>query len=859
MINIIGMKTTLHISFSLAAFVFSIVLYVLIRAMGSGEKNKNLTFQTFVITIIIGNFISILDNIFRDAGVFPTPIWIQLFLLLLVYFTNILLTYYMALYMESFFDEFRYKRLFFRINTGFMIAGILLSIIAYVRQFIIYDGDAILTSFPIILRVILGYVFELYYIIYCLVLFTIFRKTLNARAQMTSVAAFVVVIGSILIELLNTVGIGSGILYNYFGAVLGLYIFYIGVETPDYRNLMQTLTDLDKAKRAADEANRSKSDFLANMSHEIRTPINAVLGMNEMILREAEDDTILTYSENIDNAGKTLLGLINDILDFSKIEAGKIEIIPVDYDLSTCINDLVGMISTRAEKKGLLLNLDFDKTLPRFLNGDEVRVKQVITNILTNAVKYTEKGSVLFSIGYEKTGDPDSVILNVSVQDTGIGIKSEDLPKLFSEFERIEEKRNRNVEGTGLGMSITKELLGLMGSSLKVESTYGVGSTFSFSIKQKVTSWKELGDYERSYHEHLSMHKKYHEKFTAPEARILVADDNPLNLMVFKSLIKKTLVKVETAENGYDAVIMAENEKYDVIFLDHMMPGKDGIETLKELRSTDGPNKETPSICLTANAISGAREQYIHEGFEGYLSKPIDSSELEELLLRYIPAEKIHEASPLGNDDANDTAKPEDKLSRLKGSPIDISQGLKNGGDRDSYLPILKVFYDTADDRAHELEIFYNEGNIREYTIRVHALKSSARIIGAVELGEKAQALENAGKAEDMNFIRENHADFINSFLSLKEPLSDVFAEDVAEESGLPEADPEYLKNIYSDIGKAIEEFDTDKLDTIFGLMSGYSLPAGEKERWEKIKSAYEQFDYQSMNDLLPSFSSHTS
>lgn len=852
MMNMIGMKTMLHISFSLAAFVFSIVLYILIRVMGSGEKHKNLTFRTFVVTIIIGNFISILDNIFRDSGLFPTPIPIQLFLLLVVFFANILLTYYMALYMESFFGDFRLKRLFFRINTGLMITGIILSITAYARQFILYDGDAVLTAFPVIFRVILGYVFELYYIFYSLVLFTIFGKTLNARARMTAVFAFVVVIGSILVELLNTVGLGSGILYNYFGAVLGLYIFYIGVETPDYRNLMQTLTDLDNAKRAADEANRSKSDFLANMSHEIRTPINAVLGMNEMILREAEDDSILTYSENIDNAGKTLLGLINDILDFSKIEAGKIEIIPVDYDLSACINDLVGMISTRAEKKGLLLNLDFDRKTPRFLNGDEVRVKQVITNILTNAVKYTEKGSVLFSIGFEKTDEPDSVILNVSVKDTGIGIKSEDLPKLFSEFERIEEKRNRNVEGTGLGMSITKELLGLMGSSLKVNSTYGVGSTFSFSVKQKVTSWDELGDYERSYHEHLSIHRKYHEKFTAPDARILVADDNPLNLMVFKSLIKKTLVNVSTSENGDDAVIMAENEKYDVIFLDHMMPGKDGIETLKEIRGSDGPNKDTPSVCLTANAISGAKEQYIRAGFEDYLSKPIDPSELEDLLLRYIPGDKIHEASPLDGHTTVKKDMPDDKLSLLKDSPIDISQGLKNSADRNSYISILKAFYDTVDERADELESLYAGPDTEGYTIKVHALKSSARIIGDNDLGNKAQALENAGKEKDMDFIRENHADLIRDLLGLKEPLSAVFSDGFCDKPSLPEADPEYLRNIYNDMRNAVEDFDTDKLDTIFRLMSGYSLPPDEEVRWDKIQKAYEQFDYQSILTFIP-------
>ena len=324
MANIIGTETLLHISFSLAAFIFSVVLYFLIRALGVGQQHKNLKFRTFTVTIVIGNLISMLDNVFRDAKVFPTPIWIQLFLLLMVYLANILLLYYMVLYMEGFFEEFRYKKLFFKINTGILISGIALTVFAYIRQFILYDGTEVLTKFPIALRLILGYVYELYYLFYCVTLFNIFKKDLSERAQMTSIAAFAVAIGSILFESLNTFGMGSGILYNYFGAVLALYIFYIGVETPDYRNLLQSLTELDTARRVADEANRSKSDFLANMSHEIRTPINAVLGMNEMILQEAEDETILTYSENIDNAGKTLLGLINDILDFSKIEAGKI-------------------------------------------------------------------------------------------------------------------------------------------------------------------------------------------------------------------------------------------------------------------------------------------------------------------------------------------------------------------------------------------------------------------------------------------------------------------------------------------------------------------------------------------------------
>ena len=844
MSNLIGMESMLHISFSLAAFVFSVVLYVLILALGSGQQHKNLKFRTLVIIIVIGNLISMLDNIFRDSGMFPTPIAIKLLLLLLVYLFNILLTYYVALYMETFFGEFKYKQLFFRINTSVVIAGVILTVGVYIRQFILYDGDNVLTSFPLIMRIILGYVFELYYLLYSVALFIIFQKTLSSRARVTSKAAFTVVIGSILFELLNTIGLGSGILYNYFGVVLGLYIFYIGVETPDYRNLLKTLTDLDAARLTADKANRSKSDFLANMSHEIRTPINAILGMNEMILRESGDDAIITYSENIQNAGKTLLGLINDILDFSKIEAGKIEIIPVEYDLSLCINDLISLISSRAERKGLQLRLEIDRRIPRYLYGDEMRVKQVITNILTNAVKYTEKGYISFSIGYEIAGEGNCILLNVAIHDTGIGIKKEDIPKLFSEFERLEEKRNRSIEGTGLGMNITKRLLELMGSSLKVDSTYGIGSTFSFSLKQEVKSWDELGDYEASYLEH--RHKEYRELFTAPEAVVLVVDDNPMNLLVFKSLVKKTLIRTVTADSGAEALNLAKSEKFDVIFLDHMMPGMDGIETFRELKKINGPNKETPAVCLTANAISGAKEQYERAGFEGYLTKPIDSQKLEDTLLKYIPSEKVLLSTARAEDTPEKDVLPPD-LSLLVNSSIDPRKGLKNAGDADSYRTLLKTFYDLMEERMKELDHYLASGNTDDYTVLVHSIKSSSRIIGAEELGNSAQELEDAGKAGDLAFIETNHPFFKNSLLSTKAPLSAVFDMAVKETEEMPVAGTDYLKEVYKEIKSAAGDYDTNRLDSLFEELSEYSLPEDEKELWDKLKKAYEEFDYQEL------------
>ncbi|MBO4915970.1 MAG: response regulator, partial [Oscillospiraceae bacterium] len=528
---------------------------------------------------------------------------------------------------------------------------------------------------------------------------------------------------------------------------------------------------IEKSERAL-AASEAKSSFLSNMSHEIRTPINAVLGMNEMILRESDDQNVLAYSESIKTAGSTLLGIVNDILDFSKIEAGKMEIIPVDYDLSSVLNDLVNMVQTRADDKGLILKLDFDHDTPKLLHGDEVRIKQVITNILTNAVKYTEKGSVTFSAGFERIPDDDGrVYLNIAVRDTGIGIKPEDMKKLFSEFERIEEKRNRNVEGTGLGMTITKRLLEMMGTSLRVESVYGEGSTFSFRLEQRVVKWEPLGNYEESYRASLSQRKKSVAKFSAPDAVVLVVDDTPMNLMVFKSLLKRTNVQIDTAASGDEGLALAYDKKYDIIFLDHMMPEKDGIETLHELRAREkDPNRETPTVCLTANAISGAREKYLAEGFDDYLTKPIDSARLEEMLMQYLPKEKLREAQ----EDA--AAEAPEAASFAQGvDGLDAAAGIANCGSEEAFRGAAELFYRSLGADAEAIEGFWHGGDLKNYTVRVHALKSAARTIGAAELSEKAKAMEAAGNAGDAALIDEKTPELLELYRSYTEKLKPLF------------------------------------------------------------------------------------
>ena len=623
-----------------------------------------------------------------------------------------------------------------------------------------------------------------------------------------------------------------------------------------YEKMMVQELEIEKA--IAEEAAQAKSTFLANMSHEIRTPINAVLGMNEMILRECEDKNIAAYAESIRSAGSTLLGLVNNILDFSKIEAGKLEIVPVEYDLSSVINDLVNMIQARAEDKGLSLKITFDSEMPKCLYGDEIRIKQIITNLLTNAVKYTEKGNIFFRIGYERIpDDPDDVLINVSVEDTGIGIREEDISRLFSEFERLELDRNRNVEGTGLGMNIVKKLLEMMGSSLHVKSVYGSGSTFGFSLKQRVVKWEPLGDYETAYRRLISERVHYKEILTAPDATVLVVDDNPMNLLVFKSLLKKTLIGIDSANSGAEGLTLAYDKKYDMIFLDHMMPEKDGIETLHELKAqAKNPNLHTPTVCLTANAVSGAREGYLAEGFDDYLTKPIDSTKLEKMLVHYLPAEKVimtnagNENTAAGPSSEDHQAEIPPELEALKGQDlIDVADGLVHSGDLDSYIPLLKLFYESIDDKAAEIEKYYADRDYKDYTIKVHALKSSARIIGAAEFGEEAQKLENAGKSDDIDYIRKHHYDFMQEYARFKEVLSVMFPEEDGGDK--PIADPGLMSEVFAEIRDAAQAMDCDRLESVFEEMSEYRIGDEDKDKYEAVKKCFDNFDYEGIVSVL--------
>ena len=564
-----------------------------------------------------------------------------------------------------------------------------------------------------------------------------------------------------------------------FMSALGVMMILFTVETPDYQKLVITIDELsatkkmaeaakeeaEKAKEIAQQANRAKSDFLANMSHEIRTPINAVLGMDEMILRESTDSKILEYASDIKQAGSMLLSLINDILDFSKIESGKMDIIPVDYDLGILLSDTIDMIHSRAEEKKLQLELKIESNTPAHLHGDEVRLRQIITNILTNAVKYTPEGKVILTVSGKKVST-EAVQLYVSVKDTGIGIKEEDIGRLFDSFQRVDESRNRNIEGTGLGLSITMRLLNLMGSRLEVESTYGEGSDFYFYLEQKQLDDEVLGEDIQKYCEKVRGEISVStEQFYAPDAKILVVDDNEMNLKVFSGLLKNHGMQIDTAMSGKECLARIEKNAYHMIFMDHLMPEMDGVETLRQIRELKtNRSKDAVIIILTANAVSGAREMFLEEGFADYLSKPIIAVNLEKMIQKYLPEELLTNNDleqknkiPATSDEAARSAPSENGLvSWEKGKAFFM-------GDEELYREMLQAFLESSS--AMELRQYYEESDFDNYRIKIHAMKANLANIGAMSVSDKAKQLELALVNENnVSYVQENHDEFMKEY-----------------------------------------------------------------------------------------------
>ena len=539
--------------------------------------------------------------------------------------------------------------------------------------------------------------------------------------------------------------------------------------TEQNHRLLDALRKEKRSQQEAEAANMAKSSFLANMSHEIRTPINAILGMNEMILREEKDPAIRGYAGNIQASGNSLLSIVSDVLDISKIESGKLEIIPVDYEVNSLISDCCNMAAGRAKAKELELLVECADNVPMKLCGDETHIRQIIMNLLTNAVKYTEKGTVKLIVSGRFTDG--GFVLKVDVSDTGIGIAEENLPQLFTQFQRFDLQRNRNIEGTGLGLSIVKRLCDLMSGTITARSVLGSGSTFTVELPQKVVDSTPCGGVNLNYS--AGAEHEYHHSFEAPEAKILAVDDLPVNLLVIANLLKETRIKIDTAGSGRECLDKCSQQKYDLILMDHMMPEMDGVLTFEKLHGDkSSPNFETPVIMLTANALAGMREQYMDVGFADYVSKPVRGAKLEEAIRRNLPESLIKPASPEIPAEAVST-EPSGFADICSAVPeLNVNAALQYCcGSAELLNDLLHDF--TENDHFSDLKAAFEEKRWEDYRRHAHSLKSTSLMIGLTGLSERARASELALKGGCTEFAELNHDSLIEEYSALLGKIKD--------------------------------------------------------------------------------------
>ena len=703
-------------------------------------------------------------------------------------------------------------------------------------------------------------------------------------------------------------------------------------------------------KRAAS----MKSDFLANMSHEIRTPMNAVIGMAEMALREDLPPTARSYINQIKSAGKSLLTIINDILDFSKIESGKMDINTVDYEPMSIINDVASIVVTRLEDKDVELILDVSPTLPSRLQGDNVRIKQVLLNLANNAVKFTNYGRITLTVDYAPIDD-QNIELQVSIQDTGIGIKEEDLGKLFQSFQQVDSKRNRNIEGTGLGLAISKQLLTLMNGDIKVESEYNKGSIFSFTIPQQITDDTPSinvedpedivvaglisNDYVRKHlkedvvklgvpyteirsvsdvrdlpvdkkavflfvenslfsdpiEEFIRSHPqmtgvllikfndavrhdltnllvlkkpifilniaailngqelhydgseldKSDNDFIAPEASILIVDDSSINLTVAEGLLEPLKMQIDTALSGKIALEKIEEKHYDIVFMDHMMPELDGVETTHLIRRFHPDYNDVPIIALTANAVDGTREMFCQEGMNDFVAKPVEVRRLISKVKQWLPIEKIQKTTT-----ATVVIRSDEPI-QLEVGDLDVNAAIKLLGSEQLFFTILKDYYNLIEKKASQIKILEETGNWPAYTIEVHALKSASRQIGANSLADKAAELEKAGNARDNFFIRTHTDEMLEQYRGYLTMLKPFCAEDEEDDTPKESATIDELRGCFSDMRAAIEDLDMDQMEEVSARLKGYSYDETQAELMSRLIEASDAMDVDACEDIL--------
>ena len=631
----------------------------------------------------------------------------------------------------------------------------------------------------------------------------------------------------------------EGLLFNGLGFIprhlimmIGTFILVTGLSL----DIRDALNEKRESETQALEYNKERTQFLGRISHAIRTPVNAIQGMNSVIMRETNNPAMKQHSRNVKSSIDSLLSIIDDILDVSRIESGKIEILNSPYDFMSLVNDLNNITSLSAGEKGLSFSINNDPDIPARLIGDEIRVRQVILNLLSNAIKYTKEGSVSLNFAFEKTGE-NTIDLTITVSDTGEGIRPEDIDHLFDSFERLNEKANRNIEGTGLGLAITRNLVVLMNGNIAAESTFGEGTSFIVTIPQGVDDEKTIGSF-REREEAAKSDNDTSVWFTAPSAKILVVDDVEMNLDVMCALFGPSQMKVETAGGGEEFLKLITEKKYDMIFLDHMMPTPDGVDSFKQMQTMkDNKNPDTPVVMLTANAVIGARESYLEMGFTDYLSKPVSEKELISMCRKHLDPSLLSEATVNEESVTTPSDPKEDERSKeildTLSSFLNVESGLSYSmGKTDFYLNSLKSF--SKNGQIDLMKDAYEKKDMPEYKIHVHALKGVARLIGADDLSAKAKALEDASGNNDLSFVEAHHDGIISDFNELSEAIMTVLESSEENSSGNV-----FSKNDFSEaltlLSNCAKEIDIDGMDEAAKLLKAFNVPDELKEKFEAL------------------------
>ena len=723
-----------------------------------------------------------------------------------------------------------------------------------------------------------------------------------------------------------------------------------GGELEAFMILLHDITDIMHSKRQAESANIAKSQFLATMSHEIRTPMNAILGMTELIMRENTTDSVLARATDMRSACRGLLAIINDILDISKIESGKLEIVPIRYRIASLLMDVISIVKARADNKDLPFVVNIDASIPSEFYGDELRIKQILLNLLTNAVKFTNEGQITLSVSGQTEGDVCQ--LTFAITDTGVGIKPEDMPKIFVLFQQVDTKRNRDVEGTGLGLSISKQLVEMMGGTLDVESAFGVGSTFTVKIRQDIANFRQVAElkqpkrnavlvyenrpvilnsvvcaldslgcryevcsnrsemhrlldtfpcdyifiaslyvetvqdtvarkqpqavvvvlngdgepYYRSNANSVSMPihclqianiffgKGYEDQgdrassalvadIIAPNAKVLVVDDNSVNLKVAVGLLNLYKIQADTASCGQQAVEMVRETGYDLVFMDHMMPEMDGIDTTIAIRKLGPTYARLPIVALTANTIGGVKEMFIAEGLDDFLPKPIEMSKLDAILKKWLPGETQQAwDQPVLSGEA---------CCEICG--VDTRKGVRNsGGFLEYYNEILSIYVADSENRLAEIKAYHRKGDIKAFTICIHALKSASANIGADGVSNMAMELESAGKSSDIGYIDANLRHFTDALAHLLENiqsyLDSIRTTDVVRNKAV---DMDFLRSILGEIEIHMQRLDLESAESLVKELEPYQWTENILVEISRIRESLAVFDYDTVEAAI--------